>query len=443
MKTPVTDYLDIVRRDCAEDGGAVADYIPELARVDPERFGIALCTSDGRAYESGDTRHAFTIQSVSKPFVYALALEARGIDDVDAHIGVEPSGDPFNVASVDARTGRPSNPMINIGAITTHSLIGEETHSPDQRFELVRAGLSAFAGRDLEVDEAVFESEIATCFRNLALAYLVRSTDNFTIDAAEVVRSYTRQCAVRVTARDLAVMAMTLGSGGVNPLTGVRVVSERVARRTLSVMSTCGMYDESGDWMTDVGVPAKSGVGGGIIGTVPGQLGVAVFSPRLDGFGNSVRGVRTFRRMSADMELHLMQAPPVSAEVVRTDEIVHWFGAEVHLIRLQGALQFASAERALRSLMEIEAGTTPVVVDLTRVVSINGAAREMLAQAMRDLHAQGHPTTLVDPHGSVLRPGEDGAIEVVARLPRRGARGARRNGTRTARHAGAAAESEE
>ena len=310
MKTPVPDYLEEILSSCAhETSGALADYIPELANVDPDQLAVAVCTTDGSLYCAGDADNAFTIQSISKAFVYALALQEHGVDAVVKRIGVEPSGEPFNELSLEAGSGRPLNPMINAGALTCHALIGGLDCDPDERFEKVRQGLSAFADRELDVDEAVFESELADAYRNSAIANMLRSYGVIDGDPADVVRGYTRQCSLRVTTRDLARMAATLAHGGVQPATGERVVDTDVVRQVLSVMMTCGMYDSAGDWMSEIGIPAKSGVAGSIVGALPGRAGLATYSPRLDAHGTSVRGRAAFKRLSDELDLHLLDDP--------------------------------------------------------------------------------------------------------------------------------------
>ena len=250
--------------------GAVADYIPELAGVDPDRFGIALASVRGHVYSAGDDEVAFTIQSSSKPFVYALAVGELGSDVVERHVGLEPSGEPFNAISLDAITGRPDNPLINAGAIVTTSLI--PGGDPAARFERIHRFVSACAGRTLGVDEAVFRSEHDTGDRNRALAFLARSTGVLGSDVEAATSLYFRQCSILVTGRDLSVMAATLANNGVNPITGETVMHEDVARTTLAVMAMCGMYNSSGEWMVRVGLPAKSGVGGGIVAVKPGPV---------------------------------------------------------------------------------------------------------------------------------------------------------------------------
>ncbi|WP_313959778.1 glutaminase [Microbacterium paludicola] len=340
MRSLVPDYLEGVLADVRQDAsGQPAQYIPELAAADPDRLAAVFATVDGRVYGAADSDAEFTIQSISKPFVYALALADRGFAPVLDKIGVEPSGEAFNQISLERETGRPLNPMINAGAITAHSLAGHDGMGAATRVERVVYGLSAFAGRRLAVDESVCASEMEHAHRNLAIAHMLRSHGILEEDPRDVVDGYVRQCAVLVTTRDLAMMAATLANGGRNPVTGEQVVDARVVRQVLSVMATCGMYDAAGDWATQVGIPAKSGVAGGLIGALPGQIGIATFSPRLDTHGNSVRGVSLFGRFSADMGLHVMEVPPTARGVVRSDRVEADGLARV--LRLQGGIRFA------------------------------------------------------------------------------------------------------
>ena len=411
MRTPVPDYLDEVLRRCSDNqDGELADFIPELSAVDPDKLAVALCMPDGTRYGAGDNDVAFTIQSISKPFVYALALKEHGHDEMERLVGVEPSGDSYNEISLEA-TGRPRNSMINVGAITTHALVAKGG-SVEERDEVIREGLSAFAGRELEVDKKIFEAELAGAHRNLAMAHMVRSYGVFTSEPHDVVRGYTRQCSYVVTVEDLAVMAMTLSSGGVNPLTGEQVVPREVARQVLSVMATCGMYDAAGDWMTDVGMPAKSGVGGGIIGCLPGFVGVATFSPKLGSAGNSVRGVRVFERLSSDTGMHMMVTPDTATQVLRHTDDIDLARGEAHRVQLQGPVHFGSAERMLRQMQEISADTEVVVVDLSRVTSVNSIGRRMMLEGFRRLTGDGHEILLLDPGDALPDPEEDG-VEVT------------------------------
>jgi len=315
MRSPIPDYLLEVLDACGADAGAVADYIPELAAADPDRFGICVATVDGAVYAAGDADVEFTIQSMSKPFTYALALADRGVDEMDERVGVEPSGEAFNEISLDPETGRPRNAMINAGALLTHSLVDGE--DADARSQRVLAGFSRFAGRDLVVDEDASSSEFASAHRNLGMAHLLKASGVLECDPVDVVEGYTRQCSITVSCRDLAMMAATLANAGTHPLTHERLLSRPVVRQVMSVMMTCGMYDAAGDWMTDVGIPAKSGVSGGVIGALPGQVGIAVFSPRLDTHGSSVRGVRVFERLSGDMGMHLMDVAQEGRSALR------------------------------------------------------------------------------------------------------------------------------
>ena len=397
MHSPIPSYLDEVLQSVAADRtGVLANYIPELAEVDPERLGASIAMVDGELYASGDTDSLFTIQSISKPFVYALALADRGFERVLDKVGVEPSGEPFNEISLEDSSGRPLNPMINAGAITTHSLVGTETMNPAERMERVISGLSAFAGRSLDVDEAVYSSEIEHAHRNLAIAHMLRSHDILTENPAGVVEGYTRQCSLLVTVQDLAMMAATLANYGIQPVTGEQVVPKTVVRQVLSVMFTCGMYNAAGDWATQVGIPAKSGVGGGIIGAVPGQLGLATFSPRLDVHGNSVRGVSLFERFSSDMGMHVMNIPTVARSAIRANYRIGSGEKITQVIQLQGRIRFAGAERVIREIVDTHYTGTRIALDVTRVYSVDEVAQHMLLEIMRRMRHEGYTVYLID-----------------------------------------------
>ena len=397
MHSPIPSYLDEVLQSVAADRtGVLANYIPELAEVDPERLGASIAMVDGELYASGDTDSLFTIQSISKPFVYALALADRGFEKVLDKVGVEPSGEPFNDISLEDSSGRPLNPMINAGAITTHSLVGTETMNPAERMERVISGLSAFAGRSLDVDEAVYSSEIEHAHRNLAIAHMLRSHDILTENPTGVVEGYTRQCSLLVTVQDLAMMAATLANYGIQPVTGEQVVPKTVVRQVLSVMFTCGMYNAAGDWATQVGIPTKSGVGGGIIGAVPGQLGLATFSPRLDVHGNSVRGVSLFERFSSDMGMHVMNIPTVARSAIRANYRIGSGEKITQVIQLQGRIRFAGAERVIREIVDTHYMGTRIALDVTRVYSVDEVAQHMLLEIMRRMRHEGYTVYLID-----------------------------------------------
>jgi glutaminase len=240
----------------SETSGEVATYIPELSKADPDRFGIAIATVDGQVYEVGDTSQPFTIQSISKPFVYGLALEDSGEDEVLSHVGLEPSGDAFNAISLKPNSGRPFNPMINAGAIATAGLVRGD--SAEDRTSRILEAFGRYAGRDLEIDWAVFESERETGHRNRAISHLLRNFDVIASDPTPVVDAYFGQCSVSATCRDLALMAATLANKGVHLVSGEHALGARYVESVLSVMGSCGMYDYAGEWLYRIGMPGKS-----------------------------------------------------------------------------------------------------------------------------------------------------------------------------------------
>jgi glutaminase len=309
--------VENVYRHClAATDGAVADYIPELASADPDHFGLAVATVDGRLWSRGDAEQPFTIQSVSKAFSYCLALEVLGREEVLRHVGVEPSGDAFNAIVFDSRTERPFNPMVNAGAITVCALLHRALKDEALPFLLDR--FSRAAGRTLAISEAVYRSEAATGHRNRAIGHLLVNVGAADAPVEPALDLYFRQCAILVTATDLARMGATLANVGENPFTGDGVFELRAVRDTLSVMFTCGMYDHSGNWALDVGIPAKSGVGGGLLGVVNRQLGIGSYAPRLDAKGNSVRGLLAFGKLADEFGLHAFECTNYGSEFVRS-----------------------------------------------------------------------------------------------------------------------------
>ena len=285
--------------------GRVADYIPALAEANPDHFGIAIVTAEGQVYTVGDTDVPFTIQSISKPIAFAQALETCGAEETYRHVGTEPTGDSFNAMNLDEASNRPFNPMVNAGAISVTALIHD--HSGKEPFESIRSTFGRLAGRSLDTDNAVFSSEKETGHRNRAIAHLMRHANIIKDPVEDKLDLYFRQCAIRVTAKDLAVMAATLANVGQNPLTGETVFSPLNVRHALSVMFTCGMYDYAGQWAVDVGLPAKSGVSGGIMAVVNRQIGIGIFSPSLDPYGNSVRGIRACIDLAEEFGLHAFE----------------------------------------------------------------------------------------------------------------------------------------
>jgi glutaminase len=386
-----------------DDSGAVADYIPELKRANPAHFGIGLVTIDGHVYEVGDSAVPFTIQSVSKAFVFALALEMVGEERVAATIGVEPSGEAFNSIRL-TNDNRPFNPMVNAGAIACSGLI----HQVDgaAAFEHIREKLSQFAGRELIVDDAVHASEVTTGNRNRAIAWLLRNYSVVQGDVDAVLDTYFRQCAVLVTARDLAVMAATLANRGVNPVTGVQVITPHVVARTLSVMTSSGMYDYAGEWIYRVGIPAKSGVGGGIVAALPSQIGLGTFSPCLDSHGNSVRGLKVCEALSARFDLHMLNRNADVRTCIIADydifgissrrsrqpheqQILDDRHSDIRVIELVGALNFAAIDYVTRRLANEPPNAPLLILDFRRVPDITAAGARLLGESLTILQQAG------------------------------------------------------
>jgi glutaminase len=398
-KPPLLRFLGGCHTDfSAVTGGAVANYIPELGKADPDHFGISLATIDGHVYEVGDTRVPFTIQSMSKPFVFALALDTLGAARVESAIGVEPSGDPFNSIRLNA-DNHPFNPMVNAGAITCSGLIHEA--KGDGAFEYICQALGRFAGRELGIDEAVYASESATGDRNRAIGYLLRNSGVIQDDVGAMLEVYFRQCSVLVTARDIAVMAATLANRGINPVTGEQVMTPYAISRALSVMTSSGMYDYAGEWIYRVGIPAKSGVGGGILAALPARLGLGSYSPRLDSHGNSVRGIKVCEALSRHYDLHMLNRSDDARNSVIADynignspsrrsrrpqerKILAAHHNDVRIIELTGTLTFSNVDYVSRQLA---AKPRPhfIIFDLRRVAAMTRAGARLLAEGFREL----------------------------------------------------------
>ena len=412
MKTAsFQQYLEqLHQRFSSLDSGAVADYIPELGKADPDWFGIAVVTVDGHVYQAGDTRQPFSIQSISKAFTYGIALEDKGADIVSAKIDVDPSGEAFNSISLEPDTGRPRNPMINAGAIVATSLVNGS--DGDTRLTRILDMFSRYAGRALSVDEAIYQSEKTTGHRNRAIAHLLRNYEILDADPEEPLDAYFRQCSILVTARDLALMGASLANDGVNPVTGIRVLESGMVPRVLSVMATCGMYDYSGNWIYNVGMPAKSGVGGGIVAVLPGQLGLAVFSPRLDAKGNSVRGIAVCEALSSDFGLHMLRVTrTTSSSVIRTsytcasvrsklnrdpksEAFLDVAGDRILVLELTGELAFVPAEIVATAAIEQMEARVFIILDLTRVTSVDQSASNLLAELADELGNAGKTVLL-------------------------------------------------
>ncbi len=282
--------------------GEVATYIPELGKANPDHFGISLVTVGGQEFSVGDWQQEFTIQSICKPLAFLMALERHGREKTLTHVAVEPSGDAFNSVDLQPGTNRPFNPMVNAGAIAIASLIKGD--SAAEGLEAFMGKLSLAAGRPLQIDEAVFASESATGNRNRAIAYLLRNFGIIDEQVDQTLSQYFSQCSVLVTSRDLAMIGATLANMGANPMTGEEVFEVKYIKDVLAAMFTCGMYDYAGEWAYRVGVPAKSGVAGGVMAVVNRQFSLGVYSPRLDARGNSVRGIAVCIDLAEEFGLH-------------------------------------------------------------------------------------------------------------------------------------------
>lgn len=376
--------------------GEVASYIPELGKASPESFGICLVTADGQVYQVGDCEKEFTIQSISKPFTYGIALEDKGKEAVLEKIWMEPSGEAFNAISLRADSGKPENPMINAGAITATSLVNG--HSTVDKIDRIVAALSRHAGRKLSIDHEVYQSESDTGHRNRAISYMLRNFEIFEEDPQASLEAYFMQCSISVNCHDLGMMAATLANGGINPKTGEVAVDREYVENILSVMGSCGMYDAAGEWIYNVGMPAKSGVAGGIVAVLPGQLGIGVFSPPLDACGNSVRGIEVCREISSKLDLHMFQVPRLATSVLRrVGSLTHTrssrlrsevemnalreSGETVRVIELQGDLIFGTAEFASREFTKTDESIREIIIDFSRVTGMNVSAAGLFAMA--------------------------------------------------------------
>ena len=407
---PIESYLaDLHRKVLCFTEGEVATYIPELAKADPNWFGIVIATVDGKIYAVGDTETPFTIQSVSKPFLFGLALEDQGRDTVLRHVGVEPTGDAFNSVILDEENNRPFNPMVNAGAIAVSAMVEGRDYKA-RRGRVLRL-LERFAGRRLAIDERVFLSERETGTRNKAIAALMRQAAMLEGDTDEILDLYFSQCSVLVDCRDLALMAATLANGGVHPITRARAIAGEFVPDVLSVMNSCGMYNYAGQWSYEVGAPAKSGVSGAIIAAIPGQVGIAAFSPPLDRMGNSIRGLEVCKRIAKDFDLHVFRHAPNSAAIVRSEAFgdalhskrkralperhaLEEQGGRIAVIEAQGALFFGAAERLDRRIGDRLAECDYVIVDMHRVLEADAASQTLLAQRA----AQAAPDALLFAH---------------------------------------------
>ena len=415
ISSPIQDFIEnLLRKYAGLNEGEVATYIPELAKADPALFGICLVTADGQIYEAGDSQHEFTIQSISKPFVYGMALEDHTRTDVLTKIGMEPTGEAFNAISLETGTGRPRNPMINAGAIAAAGLIGGKSSAGKLR--RILDTFSLYAGRDLTVDEEVYKSESVTGHRNRAIGHMLRNFDILQDDPIPIVDLYFKQCSISVTCRDLAIMGATLANHGVNPVTAKRAIRGEYVESVLSVMASCGMYDYAGEWIYRVGIPAKSGVAGGIVAVLPGQLGIGIYSPPLDPRGNSVRGIKVCDDLSRQFDLHLFNRLQNSRSVIRLVfsgaevnsskvrvpadvQFLRRSGAAIKLYELQGNLVFSTVEVVVRDIIARVEGCRFIILDLKRTLEVNESACRLFLQLLVKLDSIG--VTLLFTYSSI------------------------------------------
>ena len=426
MKSPIPDYLNAVLETVRpNEDGKPAQYIKTLANADTSKLAVALVMVDGNVYSAGDDQVEFSIQSISKAFVYAIAIEDAGLERVLGKIGVEPSGDAFNKLSLHKDTNRPMNPMINAGAITAHSLVVHPNATAEERTDRILKTMSRLAGRQLYVDEEVYEAELEDADRNLGIGHMLKAAGIISCRPAEVVKGYIRQCSINVNVRDLAMMAATLCNAGVNPVTGETIMPADSVRQVLSVMTTCGMYDAAGEWVSRVGIPAKSGVAGGVIGALPGMVGIAAFSPNLNTRGNSVRAVALFEQLSRDMGFHMMDVSQIARASVSTSVAKIVAGIEephhpncdrrVVIFALRGAVRFPGSERLTRAIVRELGEPDPkdpgsgehqdacaIVISLRDAFSLNMVARRVIHESIKRLLSEGKTVVVVDPN-SVLQ----------------------------------------
>jgi glutaminase len=288
--------------------GLLASYIPELAKINPSLFAIAITTVDGKTHSYGDTQNLFTMQSTSKPFTYGQALMDHGADFVHSRVGVEPSGEAFNsIIELEKDTHRPFNPMINSGAIAVASMIQDKIENQQiiKREERLVNLFSTLCNRKLSTNETVFLSEKKTAHRNRAIAHLLRHFEVIGDDIEESLDLYFKQCSIELNVLDLSQMAAVLANGGVQPVSHEKIYDTEIATKMIGLMFTCGLYDSAGAWAFNVGIPAKSGVSGGIFGVIPGRMGIAAYSPLIDEHGHSVRGANALKEISQKLKLNI------------------------------------------------------------------------------------------------------------------------------------------
>ncbi|GAA4114962.1 glutaminase A [Enteractinococcus coprophilus] len=420
MVSPLEWYLSEVMAHVQPiTAGHVNPVTQGATNPDIHTVGITLTTVEGCQYSAGAVDHKFAMQSIAKVFSYGLALEDLGPQEVAKAVNVEPSGDAFNMISLEV-DGRPANPMITAGAIATVGLI--QDHDDTKRITRVSTTMQqAAAGSPgvLEINHDVYQAENLSVGRNRALAWLLHSFGIVETDPEAALQDYLLQSSIDVTTQNLSMMAATLANKGCNPITGAQVFSPETTRHVLSVMMTCGMYNAAGNWMTDVGLPAKSGVDGGIMIVVPGQMGISIYSAPLDTHGNSIRGIAATKRITTDFGLHYADASPLgdsslrahysladaSAGPIRSIELSRttWqFGHHCHILEASGDLGFAETETMIRTITAMPESVSMVILDFQRVDAYSKATTILLALTLATWRDQAKDMLFIDRDDSLI-----------------------------------------